>query len=128
MAHTIICSGRSYNLPTIVLPPAVAVYDEAGDQYVYDDALNIGPFNPPNGLIVTVKPDQNAAMPGGPLKFLFDNGSESIVYVNGGPLLIIPTRRCVQVRHAGVFGFSAWLCVDAEYLKNADIARLCGGE
>jgi len=124
--HTIICSGRSYNLPTVVLPPGVSTFDTIGDQYTFDGELEIGPFSPPNGLLVTPKPDPGEITVGGPLKFFFDNGGESIIYLSGGPLLIIPSRRCTQVLHAKVFGFSAWLCIDAEYVANAAVQKLCG--
>lgn len=103
------------------------MFDAVGDQWTADVKLAIGPFSPPDGLMLTVKPNDNRSQPGGPLRLTFDGGPESVIYIERGPVLIIPTRRCTGVYHASLFGFSAWIDELRSYVVDADTGQIgCG--
>jgi hypothetical protein len=121
-----LCSGRAYNIPTIVVPPGITLYDGVGDIAVCDVRIQIAPFEPPGGLILMIKPDDSRPLLGGPIRLEFDGGDDSTIFVSASPILIIPERKCVAVWHAELFGFAAWLAIDVEYVANAAVNRLCG--
>lgn len=125
--HTLLCAGRSHAIPVLLVPPGVTLFDAVGDAWIADQKVAIGPFSPPDGLMLTVKPDDNRSQPGGPLRLTFDGGPDSVIFIERGPVLIIPARRCTGVYHAGLFGFSAWIDELRSYVSSADTGQIpCG--